>query len=69
MPDPKSKNKVWWCGLGLILIGSGIFEFFNRTYYNFKYRYLVDVGPSHHEISIITIIAGIMLIIWAFKKS
>lgn len=69
MTSSRPKNKFWWCGLGLILIGSGVFEFFNRSYYNVKYRYLVDVGPYHHEISVITILAGIMLIIWTFKKS
>ena len=62
-------KKVYWIGMaGLILCGWGFFSYFNRTYYNIKFGYHVDLGPYYKEIAIFVFIIGAMLIGLAIRK-
>ncbi len=54
------KQLIFW--LGIVLVVWGIFHFFNRTFYTFRYGNYVDLGPHYQEFAMIEIIIGLVII-------
>jgi len=54
--------------MGGILIAWGVFGIFNRSYFNPIWRFFIDIGPYYKEISILTIIVGLAVIVYTARK-
>ncbi len=68
MLDQKQLNRFAIRIIGIALLGWGTFGFFNRRFYDFKYGFLVDMGPYYKEFGVVTMILGLVIIIWTFRK-
>lgn len=60
--------RAWLVAMGSICVAWGVFGLFHRSYYNPKWGFYIDAGPYYKETSMIEIIVGIGIIVFAIKK-